>query len=111
MSLADVMLDTWPFGGGNTNYQGFSAGLPIVTFPGKFLRGRAAMALYQHMKIDDCVAGSPKEYVEIAIRLGRDADFRTSVSEKILERCPIIFDDQRVVKDLAKFLRSVPLSN
>jgi len=111
MSLADVMLDTWPFGGGNTNYQGFSAGLPIVTFPGKFLRGRAAMALYQHMKINDCIACSPEEYVEIAIRLGRDADFRTSVSEKILERCLIIFDDQRVVKDLAKFLRSVPLSH
>ena len=110
MSLADIMLDTWPFGGGNTNYQGFSAGLPIVTLPGKFLRGRAAMALYRHMKIDDCIANSPEEYVEIANRLGRDIGFRTAVSEKILERCPLIFDNQSVLDDLADFLKSVPLS-
>jgi predicted O-linked N-acetylglucosamine transferase (SPINDLY family) len=104
LASAHVLLDTWPFGSGNTSYQGFAAGVPIVTLPGAFLRGRGTLAHYRHMGFADCVADSPEAYVEIALRLGTDRDFHRRISSLIRERCPVLFDDERVGRDLARFL-------
>jgi predicted O-linked N-acetylglucosamine transferase (SPINDLY family) len=105
LAAADVLLDTWPFGGGNTSYQGFAVGVPIVTLAGDFLRGRGAFALYRAMGIDDCIAQTPASYADIALRLGRDSAFRADVTASIRARSDVIFDDRRVVDDLAAFLR------
>lgn len=107
VAAADVLLDTWPFGGGNTSYQGFAAGVPIVTLPGKYLRGRGTLALYRHMDITDCIADSPESYVDIAVRLGTEPDFRRRVSDLIRQRCHVLFDDERVGRDFARFLLDV----
>ena len=107
VASADVLLDTWPFGGGNTSYQGFAAGVPIVTLPGKFLRGRGSLAHYRHMGFDDCVADSPESYVDIAVRLGTDPDFHGRIAALICERSHVLFDDERVCRDLARFLLEV----
>lgn len=104
---ADVLLDTWPFGGGNTSYQGFAAGVPIVTLPGKYLRGRGTLAHYLHMGFTDCVADTPEGYVDIAVRLGTDRGFHRRMTAQIRERCHVLFDDERVGRDLARFLLEV----
>jgi predicted O-linked N-acetylglucosamine transferase (SPINDLY family) len=107
MASSDVVLDTWPFGSGNTSYQGFAAGKPIVTLPGRFLRGRGVLAHYRHMGFLDCVADSPKDYVDIAVRLGTDEAFRVRIENLIRERSAVLFDDSRVVEDFARFLTEV----
>jgi predicted O-linked N-acetylglucosamine transferase (SPINDLY family) len=107
VAAADVLLDTWPFGGGNTSYQGFAAGVPIATLPGKYLRGRGTLALYRHMGFVDCVADTPERYVDIAVRLGTDPEFHRRMSALIRERSHVLFDDERVGRDLARFLLEV----
>lgn len=104
---ADVLLDTWPFGGGNTSYQGFATGLPIVTYPGKSLRGRGTLAHYRHMGLSDCIASSPQDYVDIAVRLGTDKAARARVCADIRERSDVLFDDVRAGQALAQFLLDV----
>src|SRR4029077_4382157 len=42
-SLADVLLDPVHIGGGNTSYEGLALGVPIVTMPSPFLRGRITL--------------------------------------------------------------------
>ena len=111
LSLADVILDTWPFGGGNTNYQAFGFGLPVITLPGKFIRGLGANALYQHMGIKDCIAESPEDYVKKALKLGQNLDFRLKVSSRILKQSGLIFDDSTVIEELIKFLRTVQFND
>ena len=49
MLLADVMLDPLHFGGGKTSLDALSLGVPIVTLPGKFMRGRATFGCYRKM--------------------------------------------------------------
>ena len=110
LRLGDVILDTWPFGGGNTNYQAFGFGLPVVTLPGEFIRGLGAKALYEHMGISDCIADSPEDYVNIALNIGQKQELRSIISSKILERSELIFNDTGVIEDLIKFLRSVSIS-
>jgi len=107
MSSADVLLDTWPFGGGNTSYQGFAAGLPIVTLPGDSLRGRGTLAHYRHMGLSDCIAGSPENYVDIAVRLGTDPVARAMACADIRERADALFEDTRAGQAFAEFLSEV----
>jgi len=107
LALADVILDTWPFGGGNTTYQGFAMGTPIVTLPGRFARGRLTMALYNRMEITEAIAETPANYVEIALRLGTDARWRAKLSSDICARADILFEDSRAIAAFAAFLMSV----
>jgi predicted O-linked N-acetylglucosamine transferase (SPINDLY family) len=64
----------------------------VVTLPGSQLPGRFTLGLYQEIDLDSCIARSADEYVEIALRLGRDAEYRRSVSERISARCARLFD-------------------
>lgn len=107
LGLSDVILDTWPFCGGNTTYQGLAMGTPIVTLPGRFARGRSTMALYEQLEITEAIASSPENYAEIAVRLGTNPAWRSEVSTKITERSDRLFGDHAAVDAFADFLLSV----
>jgi len=107
MAAADVVLDTFHYGGGVTSYIIFATGTPIVTWPGKYLRGRLTLGCYRKMGMMDCVAESPGEYVDIAIRLGTDPAYRESIKEKILEKNATLYDDGGVVQELSEFFKKV----
>lgn len=107
LGFANVILDTWPFCGGNTTYQGLAMGTPIVTFPGRFARGRSTMALYEQLEITEVIANSPANYAEIAVHLGTDPAWRSEVSTKITERSERLFGDHAAVDAFADFLLSV----
>ncbi len=66
LMMADVILDPPFFGGGNTSYEAFAMGLPIVTWPGLFMRGRVTEGCYRQMGFTELVADSLDSYVEIA---------------------------------------------
>ena len=103
-SLIDVSLDPIHFGGGNTSYEALSMGIPIVTMPSSFLRGRLTYAMYQQMGINDCVANSADAYINTALRLGTDRSYRDEVSRRILGAGDAIFENPAGVRDLEEFL-------
>ncbi len=107
MMAADVVLDTFHYGGGVTSFIIFATGAPIVTWPGRYLRGRLTLGCYRKMEMMDCVAEGPNEYVDIATRLGTDEDYRRSIREKILERSTTLYDDEGVVRELSHFFKEV----
>ncbi|HEY6240686.1 MAG TPA: tetratricopeptide repeat protein [Burkholderiales bacterium] len=92
LTAADVILDPFHFGGCNSSCDALSLGIPVVTLPGLQLPGRFTLGLYEEIDLDCCVAHSAEDYVEIALRLGRDAEYRKSVSEQISARCARLFD-------------------
>jgi predicted O-linked N-acetylglucosamine transferase (SPINDLY family) len=92
LSAADVILDPFYFGGCNSSCDALSLGVPIVTLPGAQLPGRFTLGLYREMGLESCIADSPSQFVDIAVRLGRDTDYRKSVSEQISARCERLFD-------------------
>jgi protein O-GlcNAc transferase len=103
---ADAVLDTFYFGGGNSSLEAFSAGAPIVTLPGEMLRGRITLAQYSAMGFHDLVATDPNDYVQKALRLANDEQWRRAMSEKVLERCPVLFDNQKPIQELKNWLRT-----
>jgi predicted O-linked N-acetylglucosamine transferase (SPINDLY family) len=103
-AVADVMLDPVHFGGGNTSYEALALGVPIVTLPSAFLRGRITYALYRQMGVLDCVAASADEYVGLAVRLGTDPAYRAGVRAKILAASAVLYENAAGVRELEEFL-------
>lgn len=103
-ALVDVLLDPIHFGGGNTSYEAFALGTPVVTLPGEFLRSRITLALYRKLGVMDCVVATPAEYVAKAVRLGTDPDHRRATSRRILDASGVLFEDAKEIRDFERFL-------
>ncbi|HUT11294.1 MAG TPA: tetratricopeptide repeat protein [Thermoguttaceae bacterium] len=104
---SDVLLDTIHYSGGTTTYHGFSFGKPIVTLPLERHAGRTVYACYRKMGIDDCIASSPEQYAEIAVRLGSDVEYRSFVTERIREFSPMLFENVQAVRELEQVFQEL----
>lgn len=103
IAVCDVLLDPFHFGGGNTAYEALALGSPIVTLPGRFLRGRVTYACYRRMGVTDCVVDTPEAYAELAVRLGTEPDFRDAVRARILGASAALYEDSTAVRELEGF--------
>jgi len=67
MASMDVLLDPLHFGSGNTMYEAMALGMPTVTWPGEFARGRIVAAAYRQMEIaSPPIAAILEDYAPIA---------------------------------------------
>jgi predicted O-linked N-acetylglucosamine transferase (SPINDLY family) len=103
LRMCDVILDTLHFNGGYTSLLSFASGTPIVTWPGKFMRGRLTLSFYKQMGVMDCVAENAESYVNIALKLANDRNWRGEISEKIKARADDLFEDIEAVRELECF--------
>jgi predicted O-linked N-acetylglucosamine transferase (SPINDLY family) len=104
IAISDVMLDPLHFGGANTSYEGLAMGIPVVTLPPSFLRGRHTLGCYLKMGINECIASTPQHYADIALKLGTNADFRLYVVRKIEETSNALFENGEMAEALGSFL-------
>ena len=104
-TLCDVVLDTLHWSGGNTSLDALACGLPIVTRPGRFMRGRQSAGMLRLMGIDECIAHDEDDYVRIATALATDEARRRALSRRIVDAHPRIFDDDAPVAAFAQWLR------
>lgn len=110
IAVSDVMLDPFHFGGANTTYEGLAMGIPVVTLPPRFLRGRHSLGCYLKMGMTECVADTPRQYAEIALRLGLDADFRKLTVAKIEDSRDALYENHEMVDALGNFLEEASSS-
>jgi predicted O-linked N-acetylglucosamine transferase (SPINDLY family) len=106
-AAADVVLDTVHFGGGNSSFDCLAVGAPIVTLPGAFARSRYTLADYSRMGVGDCVARTPAQYVDIAVRLGTDRDANHDLRRRLAAAAPRLFEDDGYVRAVGEFLSTI----
>jgi protein O-GlcNAc transferase len=106
MTRADVFLDTVGFSGFNTAMQAVECGLPIVAMEGRFMRGRFGSAILKRMGLDELVATSEPAYVELAVKLARDPEYRGRIRREIETARQILYADKAPVSALQEFLVS-----
>jgi protein O-GlcNAc transferase len=82
--LCDVMLDTLHWSGGNTTLDALACGLPVVTLPGEFMRGRQSYGMLKCMGLDELIAKDQDDYIEIAIKIATDSKWRQQVVQRII---------------------------
>jgi len=100
----DVLLDPPHFGSGNTLYEAMTFGTPIVTWPGRFMRGRIVAAAYRQMGIPDPpIAPTLADYAPLALALGGDAARREALRQASLAAANALFADRQVARDFEAF--------
>jgi predicted O-linked N-acetylglucosamine transferase (SPINDLY family) len=104
MATVDVLLDPLHFGSGNTLYEAFAMGTPIVTWPGAFARSRIVAAAYRQIGVSGApVADSAETYVRLAVQLAHDRTRRAALAEELGAKSVALFDDARAVRELEAF--------
>lgn len=106
LATADVALDTLHFGGGMTTYDALAVGLPVVTLPGAFGRGRHVHAAYRQMGLDEGIAVDPADYIERAVRFASEPDRRAAFGARLREASAELFEDRQAVREFEDFLEA-----
>lgn len=83
LSIADVVLDTYPYNGATTTLETLWMGIPLVTKVGKQFAARNSYTMMMNAGISEGIAWSDKEYVDWGIRLGKETDLRQKVGCKL----------------------------
>jgi len=117
VSISDVCLDPFPFGGCNTSYDAFDYNIPVITLPSHFLHGQFTNGLYKKMekRIDnntnvnpdnqdnpdnlECCASTPEQYAQIASTIGINIKLRHKINRNIEMKKHLIFQEQESIDE------------
>jgi protein O-GlcNAc transferase len=70
--LADLYLDTYPFGSHTTVNDALFAGLPVLTLSGRSMAARASASQLRAVGLQELIAASHDEYVSTGLTLARN---------------------------------------
>jgi hypothetical protein len=108
VSVCHVMLDPFPFGGCNTSLEAFDYGIPVVCMPSRtMINGRFTLGFYKKMDIHHCIADSPTQYIQQALRLIQDPTYYKFVSEKILKAKAYLFEEASSIDEYQRVFVSL----
>ncbi len=100
--LADLFLDTFPYGAHTTASDALWLGVPILTYPGRGFAARVCGSLVTAAGLPELVCASPEDYVTRAIALGNDPSLLKAMRAKLeaSRATCTLFDMPRLVKGL-----------
>jgi predicted O-linked N-acetylglucosamine transferase (SPINDLY family) len=107
LCLADVFLDTIGWSGGLTSLDAIACTLPIVTLPGEFMRGRQSFGMLKIIGVTETIAKNEQDYIDIAVKLGLEPQWRKQIKENLKVNYSKLFDDLSCVKALESFYTKV----
>jgi protein O-GlcNAc transferase len=81
--LADLFLDTLPYGAHTTANDALLAGLPLVTCLGKAFAGRVAASLLVAIGLPELVTRSLEEYEACALRLAKEPSLLGKLRDRL----------------------------
>lgn len=104
---ADVFLDTDPYNAHTTASDALWAGCPVLTTPGGTFAARVAGSLNHHLGMQRMNRGDDADFIDFAIRIGRDVALRAELRAELAERRRDsgLFDMNAFARDFATLLR------
>ena len=105
--ISDIFLDSIGWSGCNSALECLDANLPIVTWPGPFMRGRHCAAILRMMGVTETIAASPDDYVALAVRLAREPAWRAALRARMAENRTRLYADPVPVRALEAFIEEV----
>lgn len=83
LPLADLFLDSAPFGSHTSVNDALFVGLPVVTIAGASFAGRASASQLAALGQDALIARDLAHYVEVALRVATDAAERAALAAQL----------------------------
>jgi predicted O-linked N-acetylglucosamine transferase (SPINDLY family) len=100
--LADLFLDTFPYGAHTTASDAMWMGTPVLTLPGESFASRVCASLVRSAGVPELIKHSLQDYVAEAIRLGNTPDAAAALKEKLRANrdSSTLFDTAKLVSSL-----------
>jgi hypothetical protein len=83
LEAAHFALDAHPFGGYNTAVDLLTLRRPIVTLEGNRFYNRSTAYLLRRVGLDELIATTPEEYVDLGVRMIDDVGFRDRMIRRL----------------------------
>jgi predicted O-linked N-acetylglucosamine transferase (SPINDLY family) len=109
LGLADLALDTFPYGGHATASDLLWAGVPLLAWEGDTFASRVAASLLNSVGLPELVARSEKEYLHLATTLAASPEDLRKVKAKLANarsHAPL-FDTERFSRDFGRLLEAM----
>ncbi len=107
--LADLFLDTSPYGAHTTASDALWMGVPVLTLTGRGFAARVCGSLVRAAGLPELICESGEEYVERAVALASnkaDVEALKAKLEQNRDRC-VLFDLERLVESLEGLYRGM----
>jgi hypothetical protein len=82
--LADLFLDTLPYGSHTSASDALWMGVPVLTLPGRSFAARVCGSLVRAAGLPELVCAGPADYVTRAVELGRQPERLTELKERLI---------------------------
>ena len=108
-ALADLFLDTAPYGAHTTASDALYMGVPVLTFRGRSFAARVCGSLVSAAGLPDLVCDNARDYVDRAVALARDPAQLTALRARLeagRDACTL-FDLDRLTTDLEGLYRTM----
>ena len=101
----DILVDSLGWSGGNSTLGAIEAGVPLITCPGAFMRGRHSYAMFRMMDMPSAIARDTDEMVRKLVALGQEPDRRRAMREEIGQRKEALYADKSLIGAFDRFLK------
>jgi predicted O-linked N-acetylglucosamine transferase (SPINDLY family) len=101
----DVLVDSLGWSGGNTTLGAIEAGVPLITCPGAFMRGRHSYAMFRMMDMPSAIAQDTDDMVRKLIALGQEPDRRQAMRAELCQRKEALYADKSLIAAIDGFLK------
>jgi predicted O-linked N-acetylglucosamine transferase (SPINDLY family) len=105
----DLVLDSFPYGGGTTTCDALSMGVPVVTLISDRVLGRYSADFLHAVGLPELVATTPREYVALAVALAKDHDRRLTLRQVLPGQFEAsrLSNGRKLARDLERVYRRV----
>jgi len=107
--LADLFLDTFPYGSHTTGSDAMWMGVPVLTLPGRSFASRVCASLVRAAGIPELICPTPADYVARAIAFGQNPATLAPYKQRLAANrhtCRL-FDTPALVRDLEQLYRQM----
>lgn len=101
--VSDICLDGRGFGGGTTAYQALGLGVPMLIWPGDYLKQRILLDVYTEMGVPELVAWSEAEYIQKAVEIATQPELRAALSQRVYAGMDRVYGQTLGARDLLDF--------
>lgn len=109
LQLADLALDTFPYGSHTTGSDALWAGVPLITRPGNTFASRVAASLLQTAGLPELIVDTWEAYAALARELAGDAARRQQLRQRLADQrlSSPLFDTQGFTSHLERLYAGI----
>jgi hypothetical protein len=107
--LADLFLDSLPYGAHTTAADALWRGVPILTMPGRSFAARVCASLVTAAGVPELICATPEAFIQQAVDYGTNPEKLAAIKAKLAASLPTcaLFDTPRLVGHLENLYRQM----